>query len=187
MVNAMAMLDYGTILVRDGIIQNRDQMFMEKTDLGCDIPDKLALRGDPDRVAFISGDFFAYAGDMDFMLCFYKYRVLVISNSIYVGDVWIMDDIKPPYEKRLDLFGSGIDVTFECIDHKGRVNEYWNQYEYPTKYKVSWEYKGHKYVAYTGYGIDPKQSVYDMIKTGDNSYDYTETEIAELDRVFKEG
>jgi hypothetical protein len=183
----MAMIDYGTILVRDGIIQNRDQMFMEKTDLGCDIPDKLAFRGDPDRVAFVNGDFFAYAGDMDFMLCFYKYRVLVISNGIYVGDVWIMDNIKPPYEKRLNLFGSGVDVTFECIDHKGRVNEYWNRYEYPTKYKVSWKYKGHKYVAYTGYGIDPKQSVYDRIKTGDNGYDYTEAEIAELDRVFKEG
>lgn len=33
----MAMIDYGTILVRDGIIQNRDKMFMEETDLGCDI------------------------------------------------------------------------------------------------------------------------------------------------------
>ena len=183
----MAMIDYGTILVRDGIIQNRDQMLMEKTDLGCDIPDKLALRGDPDRVSFIKGDFFAYAGDMDFMLCFYKYRVLVIFNGLYVGDVWITYDIKPPYEKRLNLFGSGIDVIFECIDHKGRVNEYWNRYEYPTKYKVSWEYKGHKYVAYTGYGIDSKQSVYDRIKTGDNSYDYTKTEIEEPDRVFKEG
>jgi hypothetical protein len=183
----MAMIDYGTILVRDGLIQNRDQMFMEKTDLGCDIPDKLALRGDQDRVAFISGDFFVYAGDMDFMLCFYKYRVLVIFNGMYVGDVWITDDIKPPYEKRLNLFGSGVDVIFECIDHKGQVNEYWNRYEYPTKYKVSWEYKDHRYVAYTGYGIDPKQSVYDRIKTGDNGYDYTEAEIAELDRVFKEG
>ena len=38
----MAMLDYGTILVRDGIIQNRDQIFMEKTDLGCDIWEKAA-------------------------------------------------------------------------------------------------------------------------------------------------
>ena len=84
----MAAIDYGTILVRDGIIQNRDRMFMEKTDLGCDIPDKLAFRGDLDRVVFIKGDFFAYAGDIDFMLCFYKYRVLVIFNGIYVGDVY---------------------------------------------------------------------------------------------------
>lgn len=42
----MATIDYGTILVRDGIIQNRDQRFMEKSDLGCDIPDKLELCGD---------------------------------------------------------------------------------------------------------------------------------------------
>lgn len=43
----MAMLDYGTILVRDGIIQNRDQMFMEKAASGDEINYKKRAVGKP--------------------------------------------------------------------------------------------------------------------------------------------
>lgn len=181
----MAMIDYGSLLVRNGKLMNLGEMFMEKTDRGCDIPEPF------------NGEFFVYAGDEDFMLCFYKSRVAVLINGKLAGDVWIgscdgyccrveskIIYTKLPYEKRLGIFGSGIDVTFECIDHEGFVTDL-GTFTYSGKYKVSWAYKGDNYICYTGYGIDPQQSVYDRIK--DNSYGYTETEIAELDRVFKEG
>ena len=191
----MATIDYGTIVTRNGEFVNVSTRFMEKTDLGFDIP-KCVVGTNME----VCGNYFAYVGNPnDIMFCFYKHIVDVIQNNTYMGRIYIgeagsfnilatenrMFLTKSPYEKIFNVFGTGVTMTFECVDKNIQHynNGYWDETFYTQKFKVSFEYAGNNYVVYTGYGIDTDPNVYKDI-TESGAYDYTETEIEELNKVF---
>lgn len=192
----MAAIDYGTIVTRNGEFVNVSTRFMKKTDLGLDVPKCV---GNTDME--VCGNYFAYVGNPnDIMFCFYKHIVDVIQNNTYIGRIYIgeagsfnipsteknrMFLTKSPYEKIFNIFGTGVTMTFECIDKNIQHynNGYWDETFYTQKFKVSFEYAGNNYVVYTGYGIDTDPNVYKDI-TESGAYDYTETEIEELNKVF---
>lgn len=178
----MATIDYGAIVVRDGKFVNRDVMFMEKTDLGCDLPE--------------CEDGYACVGDANFMVSFYQSKVSIIINGEEARNIWIgacdgySDNhskafyTKLPYEKMFNVCGSGVDISFECIDRQRRIDPFGYKY-YSDKFLVSFSYKGHEYRVYTGYGIDTKEDVYERIKY--DHYGYSDIERSVIDKVFKEG
>lgn len=176
----MAVIDYGAILVKNGKIVNKNIFSMEKTDNGYKIPYNIS--------------FYVACGDEKFCLAFFKRQVYVIINGVFVGTVWIDEVgnadndqifIKMPYEKRLNLFDSGISVTFEAIDHDLlRDAEYGYRY-YSGKYHTNFTYDGNVYDIYFGYGIDSDEEIYNKIKF--TSYDYTEKERNVMDKVFEIG
>lgn len=194
----MATIDYGTIVTRNGEFVNVSTRFMEKTDLGFDVPE-FVINEDADME--VRGNYFAYVGNSDdIMFCFRKHIVDVIQKNTYMGRIYIgeagsfnipateknrMFLTKSPYEKIFNVFGTGITMTFECIDKNIQHynNGYWGETFYTQKFKVSFEYVGNNYVVYTGYGIDTNPEVYKDI-TESGAYGYTETEIEELNKVF---
>lgn len=194
----MAAIDYGTIVTRNGEFVNMSTRFMEKTDLGFDIPESVIYENTDMEVR---GNYFAYVGNSDdIMFCFRKHIVDVIQKNTYVGRIYIgeagsfnipaneknrMFLTKSPYEKIFNVFGTGVTMTFECIDKNIQHynNGYWDETFYTQKFKVSFEYAGNNYVVYTGYGIDTDPKVYEDI-TESGAYGYTETEIEELNKVF---
>ena len=195
----MAMIDYGTIVVRNGVIQNAGEMFMKISDRGCDIPETIEAVDSSDKKDFgVSGEYFAYAGDLEFLMCFYKREALiVVKNKVAgflcfgeAGNVWYNTNkfyipTKSPFERFFNLFKSGIDVVVENIDHEMQKNVWGSGYVdkyYNDKYHISFDYKGDRYDIYTGYGIDNNLEVYNRIKF--DSYGYTETERRVLDEVF---
>ena len=176
----MAVIDYGVILVKNGKIVNRSIRFMKTTDTGYKIPENIS--------------FYAACGDEKFCLAFFKRQVYVIINGVFVGTVWIDEIgnaknnqifIKMPYENRLNLFGSGISVIFEAIDHTLLKDTECDYRYYSGKYHDNFTYNGNVYDVYFGYGIDSSEETYNKIKF--TSYDYTEKERNVLDNVFEIG
>lgn len=82
----MAMIDYGAILRVDGKIVNHE-MFMEVSDTGYKPPEKVwyPKYNDYDSVA---GEYFVYAGDEDFLVCFYKSELFAVSKGEVVFSRW---------------------------------------------------------------------------------------------------
>ena len=194
----MATIDYGTVVTRNGEFVNVSTRFMKKTDLGFDVPE-FVINENTDME--VRGNYFAYVGNSDdIMFCFYKHIVDIIYKNTYVGRIYIgeagsfnipaneknhMFLTKSPYEKIFNVFGTGVTMTFECIDKNIQHynNGYWIETFYSQKFKVSFEYAANNYVVYTGYGIDTDPKVYENI-TESGAYDYTKTEIEELNKVF---
>lgn len=112
----MAMIDYGTILIKDGVIVNRNQMFMDASDTGYIAP-------------CVDGDYFAYAGDENFMLCFYKNQVAVVVRDEIVSKLWLGMaglDIKGETlrdENFLNMAGSGCNIHIRALDQRIYLEE----------------------------------------------------------------
>lgn len=107
----MAMIDYGTILVRDGVIVNKGKMFMDESDTGFKTE--------------LTDNYFAVAGDENLTMCFYKYNVAVYCEgrlicSLWLGYAGIDNDGKTMGtlrdEKFFDIGGSGCDIHVKAID-----------------------------------------------------------------------
>lgn len=75
----MAMIDYGAMLKVDGKFINKNQFFMETSDTGYMI--KSARYAKYDMEVDIEGDYVAYAGDEDLLVCFFKRSILVVSHG----------------------------------------------------------------------------------------------------------
>ena len=82
----MAMIDYGAILRVDGKIVNLDQMFMDCADTGyiC----QQAYDEKQKQIIDIQYNYFAYAGDANFLLVFYKECFNVIHQNKIIGSYW---------------------------------------------------------------------------------------------------
>lgn len=192
----MAMIDYGTILVRNDKIMNYGQFFMDGvTDRGSKIPDELDCPWSRVGKILINGNYYACAGDNNFMLCFYKTYFTAIVKGEAKGNVWLgqagswngtrSDEYsfvtKNPYEKIFNLFGCGVMISCTCLDPNIRVYESYKAYS--RRFKVSFIYNGDRYDIYTGYGIDSKEEVYEKIKF--TAYDFSDNERDILDEVFR--
>ena len=82
----MAMIDYGAILRVDGKIVN-NELFMEVSDTGYIPPEKVTDDAYEEDI-YINGNYFVYAGDEDFLVCFYKTSFVVIYDGRVVLSRW---------------------------------------------------------------------------------------------------
>lgn len=77
----MAMVDYGALTIVDGKLINEGQFFMKTSDTGYMLKEAILLTGD---TIPIEDEFFAYFGDKDLFLCFYKTCIYIIQNGVVV-------------------------------------------------------------------------------------------------------
>lgn len=87
----MSMIDYGAILKVNGKFINKNQdLFMESTETGyvCKQATYFNNYENKEDVMNVDGDFYVYAGDEDFMLCFYKGFMRVISHNRLIYSLW---------------------------------------------------------------------------------------------------
>lgn len=176
----MATIDYGGILVKNGkIFKNCDTFTDLITDLGYVLPDGV--------------NSFAAAGDEKFAVAVWKANIYVIVNGKIAHKIWLNhataknvnypSDMfaKPPYEKFINIGGSGVDIIVEQIDKEYEVTKYGA--EYRDKYHVHFTYAGNIYDLYFGYGVDNNVSVYSDIIANDR-YDYSDKEREVFNRIF---
>lgn len=123
----MGMIDYGTLVKVNGKIINEGIMFMEKSDLGIIPVDSAYDEYNPGDVQLIRDKYFAYAGDEELMICFYKNLMTFVSGDKYLGCVSMGQPWHEKYdsknmryglfnEKLFNPFNCGIDVRFESLD-----------------------------------------------------------------------
>ena len=149
----MAMRDYGYILLRDGkLIDCTDNhMFMEKSDIGVDPVDSAFDFYGNKRC--IKDDFFAYVGDNDLMLCFYKTHIVIVKGTKVLGTIWCghANDMFPDdrnidystltHETLFNPFNCGIDIKISLLDSAYYFSDCGTQFEYePNKYMTAWEH-----------------------------------------------
>lgn len=110
----MSLIDYGALLRVNGEFVNKDQnLFMDFSDTGyvC----KEALWKDGNKYD-IDGNYFVYAGDEHFMICFYKGFFDIISDEVMIYSGWNDHFIKETlYFKDLP------DITIEHLDKNIRT------------------------------------------------------------------
>lgn len=99
----MAMIDYGAILKINGK-QINDSMFMECPDW---VPE--FCRNDSYVDQRIKNNYFVYAGDYDFYICFYKTYAVVCSRNKVIGHLGIKNS-------RESFMFPGANVTVQRID-----------------------------------------------------------------------
>ena len=175
----MATRDYGGILVKNEKIFQNDDWSMMTTDLGYQLPDNV--------------NSYASAGDEKFAVAVWKANLYVIINGKVAHTIWLNQTTanntdyprtilaKPPYEKFINIGGSGIDLIVEQID-KNYIVYKWG-IEYRDKYHVHFTYSGNIYDIYFGYGVDNNVSVYSDLIAKD-MFDYSETERETFNRIF---
>lgn len=75
----MAFIDYGAMLRIDGRFVNKNtSLFMKVSDTGYEPPEYVEYEGAKFN---IRGNYFVYAGDEEFLICFYKNIYIIISNG----------------------------------------------------------------------------------------------------------
>ena len=135
----MAMMDYGAIAWKDGKLISTDMFTDMKEMVGWD--DSNIETESP-----LVNNYFAYVGDEDFTLAFYKY-IMRIYNPTFT------------YDNEEIFFGS---ENFEKWK-RWRFNAYVNQdfvniivkpKRFHNYYVCHMKYKGHKYKVAFGYGVD---------------------------------
>jgi hypothetical protein len=175
----MATRDYGGILVKNGKIFQNDDWSMMTTDLGYQLPEGV--------------NSYAAAGDEKFAVAVWKANLYVIINGKVAHTIWLNQTTanntdyprtilaKPPYEKFINIGGSGVDLTVEQIDKEYEVTKYGA--EYRDKYHVHFTYSGNVYDIYFGYGVDNNVSIYSDLIAND-LFDYSKTERETFNRIF---
>ena len=141
----MAMIDYGAIVWKDGKLISTD-MFTPMEDM-VGWSDK-----DDDKEFKLNGNCFAYIGDKDFTVGFYKSTMHVYRSN---ADKAFRDKTfyfgSESYEGwrcwRKWYFIDSMDDSVEIIVRPRRFHDY---------YICTMKYRGHKYKVAFGYGVDLK-------------------------------
>ena len=139
----MAMMDYGAIAWKDGKLIS--------TDMFTDMEDMVGWSDKNDDKEFkLDGNCFAYIGDKDFTVGFYKslMRIHCSSDDYYTETVYFGEESfeKWRYWRKWGFLNS-IDDSFELIVRPRRFHDY---------YICTMNYRGHKYKVAFGYGVDLK-------------------------------
>ena len=133
----MAMVDYGAIAWKDGKLISTD-MFTPMED----------MVGWTDNGKYkLEGDYFAYIGDKDLVIGFYKniMHICYCSDDGYIEEpIWFGWENFKGWRKWKDLFSIGDDYV-EIIVRPRRFHDY---------YICKMKYRGHKYKVAFGYGVD---------------------------------
>ena len=139
----MAMIDYGAIAWKDGKLISTD-MFTPMEDM-VGWSDK-----NDDKEFKLDGNCFAYIGDKDFTVGFYKslMRIHCSLDEYYTETIYFGEE---SFEKwrcwRKWGFLNSIDDSFELIVRPRRFHDY---------YICELDYRGHHYKVAFGYGVDLK-------------------------------
>lgn len=210
----MAFIDYGALLKVNGkFINKNDALFAYCSDTGyvcykATYYDKYEKKNKEDN---IYGNFYVYAGDENFMLCFYKgYFYIISHNRIistvsynpFLSETFYLDGFPSITVERLDK-----NLRYEYMDEPDEYDvEYWNErlgkrraqllirrlYKkrkspvcryYSSRWKVTWDYNENHYEVIFGYGIDNDEIIWNRIKF--NSYEFSDIEREIIDEWFK--
>lgn len=189
----MAMIDYGALVIKNGIPVNKNcDLFMECPNYFDDE---------------IKDNYFAYCGDKEYSLCFYKCSIVETKNGGYANSFWNflfksetfyrdngvnitvrrLDDLYPVYMTNLMdcntwedyvrenyVGATGNEKDYE-LENGRKLHRLWRKnckkigrkktiyYTSTRKYVATWEYKGDKWEVIFGYGIDPNEDVFNEI------------------------
>lgn len=135
----MAMIDYGAILRVNGKFINKNkEMFMESSDTGY-VCKKASYNYDgEEHEVDIDGNYFVYAGDENFLLCFYKSMAYIIHNNKVIKSIW-----NNPFLSETFYFDNLPSVTIEHLDK--------NTYIEPIESLGTWEnYVKENWIGATG-------------------------------------
>lgn len=127
----MSALDYGAIVIKNGKLMNTDRFSNMKHCVGWD--DSYKDYGDNSA---LNGNYFAYIGDVENTICFYKTMICVVEMH--------PDSLR----KRYKMFGGKVKWKHK-IGNADCTVTYKNDY-----YVLKWNYKNDKYKVYFGYGVD---------------------------------
>lgn len=162
----MALIDYGAILRVNGKFINKNcDLFMHSSDTGYVCEQALHPNGE---MIDIDKEFYVYAGDENFMLCFYKGLFYVISHNKIILAKWNILFMSETF-----YFDGLPSVNVERLDNKTQ------------RWLATWIHNGNKYEVIFGYGIDPDEEVWNRIKF--DGYKFTDIEREIIDEWFKEG
>lgn len=208
----MSMIDYGALLRVNGKFINKNcGLFMHCSDTGyiCDKATYFNSYQNKEDEININGNYYVYAGDKNFLLCFYKRYFYVIHNNKVIHTVIHNQFLSETFY--LDGFPS---VTVEHLD-KNFVKRYYNKpedldrkwliqrhgkkngllrlsrwikhsrkfdKELTNRWKATWDYNGNHYEVIFGSGIDPNEETWNRIKF--DSYGFTNVEREIIDSWF---
>lgn len=144
----MAMIDYGAIAWKDGKLISTDMFTPMEDMVGWSDEDKSEVLC-TDLSSVLAGNYFAYIGDKDFTVCFYKNIM-----HIYCPDEYYNEELyfsNTPFRGwrywRKWYFIDFIGEEAEIIVRPRRFHDY---------YICTMKYRGHKYKVAFGYGVDLK-------------------------------
>ena len=211
----IAAIDYGSLLRINGEFINKNgDLFMDCSDTGyvCDKATYFDEYQNKETEIYIAGDYYVYAGDKNFMLCFYKGLMRIISNNKQICSRWNI-----PFTSEtiyLDGFSTikveHLDKEFQrdYYEHPDEADKNYFIYRYGKKkgyfkylrylkrnskkyfkhrtqrWLATWKYNGKKYEVIFGYGIDPDEKVWERIKFDDDGYGFTNVEREIIDGWF---
>lgn len=208
----MAAIDWGALLrVNEKFINKNDDLFSYCSDTGyvCDKATYYSESEKKDIEIDIMGNYCVYAGDKNFLLCFYKGYFYVIShNKIihtvsynpFVSETFYLDNYPSIKVERLDkiirreYFALPDEYDREFYKKYGKkkgqvkINRICKRHNksfykiYLPRWKATWDYNGNHYEVIYGYGIDPSEDVWNDIKY--DAYDFTDIERKIIDSWF---
>lgn len=169
----MAMMDYGAIALKNGKLISTE-MFTPMIDMvGWEDTEQDTYRSEDDTKDIplnLNNNYFAYVGDKDFTLAFYKTSLVIVRR--YEDGEYFHD-----YE------------CFGFSNYKWSKWEAWHKYTKITVrpkngyYVLTWKYKDDKYKVYFGYGVDlPYYKKWHMV----NYYRSPKYRLYEIKRWFKD-
>ena len=136
----MALIDYGAVLIKNGMVMNENEMFMDmENSVGC-------------KIDGMDGQYFVYAGDSELIVAAYKMVLRVASNG-ELGPMWFTlarDDEMYTDRKVRHEYYKGVHLI---------IKEVWHGV-----YHAKFTYKGDFYNIIYGHGIDPDFKVWDKVK-----------------------
>jgi len=160
----MAMIDYGCLVIKNGVLINEDEFFQEMKDAVGWTDEDFTPEERSSNGGGVDGNFFGYIGDEHLTVCFYKCRCLFLIDKRAVFEYWGKqmytfrgngESVKDgkEFDKSLRLFVDGRYVHIKEVS-EGHDNVF--------LFKMT--YKGDSYRVIYGYGIDPKMKVWNEVK-----------------------
>lgn len=148
----MAMIDYGAIAFKNGKLISTGEFTPMKDMVGWEDSENDICRffgtGGEYTPMHIKGNYFAYIGDKDCTIAFYKSTIVIVykHGDVYWGEIEILNSTGYTWSKWTGTTVSnwnGINIYDSVVVTKR------NGY-----YVCRWNYKGDKYKVYFGYGVD---------------------------------
>lgn len=209
----MSVIDNGALLKVNGKFINKNtDLFMDCSDTGyiCEKATYFDEYENKNKKVDIDGNFYVYAGDEKFMLCFYKGYFYVIShNNIihsvaynpFVSETFYFDGLPSVTVEKLDKgnrytkrFVPDILLLYQMYSNmstkqaKQHIRRLCKKYgkikdkACCNRWKASWDYNNNHYEVIFGYGIDNNEDVWNTMKN--TCYGFSETEIKIIDDWF---
>lgn len=209
----MSIMENGALLKVNGEFVNKNtDLFMDCSDTGylCEKAIYFDKYANKNTEIGIDGNFYVYAGDENFMLCFYKGYFYVITHnkvilsaaySPFLSETFYFDNLPSVTVERLDKSVRyekrflPDDATLCKVYHtmgKKQLRQYIRilrkkqrrtmEMVRCTRWKAAWDYNGKHYEVIFGFGIDNREEVWNEVKL--DSFDFSETEIKIIDAWF---